>query len=298
MTTRLWWEGPPWLRQDPSLWPRRPDINLARELPENKPIVLHLVRAPDKLGGDISTFGRLVRVVAWIWRFHSSTKNKLKPSSTTPPSTLVLSLHELRHSNVLLLRHSQWTHFPAEFLRLEQKQPLSRNNSLSSLVPYIDKDGLLRVGGRLQKAGLSTSQAHPLILSAKSIIVRLLIQHLHRCLLHAGPSTMMAVLAMSYHIPQLKRILRRLSHSCVICQKVYSRTAKQIMGELPAARTTASRPFSEVGLDFAGPIMRKRGNPRKPTLVKSYVCLFVCFATRAIHLEVVADLSTPHSWLP
>lgn len=104
---------------------------------------------------------------------------------------------------------------------------------------------------------------------------------------------MMAVLAVSYHIPQLKHLLRKLSHTCVTCQRIYSKTAKQLMGELPATRTTPSRPFSEVGLDFAGPMTIKRGNPRKPTLVKLYLCVFVCFSSRAIHLEVVSDLSTP-----
>ncbi len=44
--------------------------------------------------------------------------------------------------------------------------------------------------------------------------------------------------------------------------------------------------------DFAGPITLKNWHTQKPVFVKGYVCLFVCFTTRAIHLELVADLST------
>lgn len=160
MSTRLWWEGPPWLRQDLSCWPHRPDINFDRELPEIKHTVLHLVPAPTELGIDVSTFERLVRVMAWVWRFYSSVKNKLKLLSATFSSAPILSLRELRHAKVLLLRHSQRIHFAAEFILLEKKQPLPRSNPLSSLVPYIDEEGLVRVGGRLQKAGLSVAHTH------------------------------------------------------------------------------------------------------------------------------------------
>ncbi|XP_043661632.1 uncharacterized protein LOC122625610 [Drosophila teissieri] len=63
------------------------------------------------------------------------------------------------------------------------------------------------------------------------------------------------------------------------------------MGQLPKERITPSRPFSRCGIDFCGPInvyLRIRGKP--PT--KAYLAVFVCFATKAIHVEVVSDLTT------
>ena len=64
------------------------------------------------------------------------------------------------------------------------------------------------------------------------------------------------------------------------------------MGELPADRVRPAHPFSTVGLDFAGPFTLKLGHTRKPTLIHAYVCVFVCFATKVCHLEMVSDLST------
>lgn len=64
------------------------------------------------------------------------------------------------------------------------------------------------------------------------------------------------------------------------------------MGLLPASRTTPAPPFTETGLDFAGPFHLKRGHVKKPVLIKSYVCAFICSATKAMHLELCADLST------
>ena len=84
------------------------------------------------------------------------------------------------------------------------------------------------------------------------------------------------------------------SHQCIACQNVYAKTASQLMGQLPAARSRLSPPFSTVGIDYA---QCKRGNPRKPTLVRCYICLLICFSTKAIHLELISDLTSVAAFL-
>jgi hypothetical protein len=64
------------------------------------------------------------------------------------------------------------------------------------------------------------------------------------------------------------------------------------MGDLPAPRVTPSRPFTVTGIDYAGPIVIKNGYGRTTRTVKSYIAIFVCFATRAVHIELVCDCST------
>ncbi|XP_055924606.1 uncharacterized protein LOC129956700 [Argiope bruennichi] len=64
------------------------------------------------------------------------------------------------------------------------------------------------------------------------------------------------------------------------------------MGDLPSSRITKSRPFEKVGVDFAGPLVTKCQHLRKATQFKSYLCLFICTATRAVHLELVSSMST------
>ena len=53
------------------------------------------------------------------------------------------------------------------------------------------------------------------------------------------------------------------------------------MGQLPSARVNPSPPFAKTGMDFAGPFLLKNGHTRKPVIIKSYVCIFVCFSTKA-----------------
>ena len=69
---QLWWKGPDWLRQPQDAWPRRPDINLGREIPEMKAIVLNIRPPPDNtIWEKYSSFDHLLRVIRWCR--HSST---------------------------------------------------------------------------------------------------------------------------------------------------------------------------------------------------------------------------------
>ena len=86
--------------------------------------------------------------------------------------------------------------------------------------------------------------------------------------------------------------MRTICRRCVICRKAAAVTKKQMMGQLPSQRVTPSPPFSRVGIDYAGPLTIKKGHTRKPVYIKAYICIFVCFATKAANLEVVSDLTT------
>ena len=90
---------------------------------------------------------------------------------------------------------------------------------------------------------------------------------------HAGIGAMLAILADNYYVSSLKSLLRLISRSCVICQCSYAKTVEQLMGQLPPERLQPAAPFTHVGIDYAGPLLAKKGNPCKPTLVKT--CLFV-----------------------
>ncbi|XP_071874211.2 uncharacterized protein [Bombus fervidus] len=64
------------------------------------------------------------------------------------------------------------------------------------------------------------------------------------------------------------------------------------MGDLPEARITESRPFTNVGTDYCGPFYVKERRHRNRSKVKVYVAIFICLATRAVHIELVSDLTT------
>ena len=62
------------------------------------------------------------------------------------------------------------------------------------------------------------------------------------------------------------------------------------MGNLPQNRLSFTRPFFNTGVDYCGPFCVKEHRHRNRTKVKTYVAVFVCFSTKALHLELVSDL--------
>ena len=199
---------------------------------------------------------------------------------------------ELSSAKNKLIYLSQLQSYPLEVDHLSHGKPLTTKSPLHSLCPLIGQDGLLRVGGRLNHAHVTICIKHPIILSRHHSLTKCLVQPVHMDSGHAGIGALLAILADNYYVSGLKSLLRLISRSCVICQRSYAKTVEQLIGQLPPERLQPATPFTHVGIDYAGPLLVKRGNPRKPTLVKTYVCLFLCFSTKATHLELVYDFTT------
>jgi len=67
---------------------------------------------------------------------------------------------------------------------------------------------------------------------------------------------------------------------------------QQLMGKLPPSRVQPSRPFLTTGMDYAGPTSLRLGAPHNKTITKGYIAIFVCFVTKAAHIEAVTSLTT------
>ena len=134
----LWWEGPPWLHLDPVFWPRRPDINLSRELPELRTKVLVIKPPEDFMWQRYSSFDRLLRVVSWCRRFALNCTRLAKEKSDR------LTTEELEGTRIALFRLSQQQTFPDILEYLRKGKELPNRCHLLSLRPLLDADGLLR----------------------------------------------------------------------------------------------------------------------------------------------------------
>lgn len=235
-----------------------------------------------------SSFDRLQRCVAWIRRFQLNASLKLKVKSQH------LSLDELTWAKRAILGLAQRISFPVLLERLEKKLPIPSNHQLAKLHPHTDKDGLLRVRKRDGKAdniiGLNTLQ--PIILSNQQHITHLLAKQAHLLTSHGGPSAVMAYLASQWPIPACKGLVNRITSQCATCKKVYARAMKPPVAELPKQRVTPAPPFTVTGIDYAGPFQYKSSDDDdEQQMQPCYVCLFICFSTKAVHLELAHNLT-------
>lgn len=158
--------------------------------------------------------------------------------------------------------------------------------------PFIDAEGIVRVGGRLHNAQISYNQKHPIILPKNNHVTNLIIWREHLRLLHAGQKQVLSSLNLNYWIVNGIREVKKILHKCVSCFKAKAKCSAQLKGSLPSARVTQARPFDNVGIDFCGPFEIKQSRLKKVVLTKAYVALFVCFDAKAIHIELLSDLTT------
>ncbi|XP_062549366.1 uncharacterized protein LOC134213915 [Armigeres subalbatus] len=88
-----------------------------------------------------------------------------------------------------------------------------------------------------------------------------------------------------------KRAVTSTLRKCQRCFRFNPKPTQQPMGQLPSARVRPARPFLKTGIDYCGPFYLKPYH-RRAAPPKTYIAVFVCFTTKAIHLELVMDLST------
>lgn len=227
-----------------------------------------------------SDFSLIRRILAWILRF---IRNSRVPGDKR---LSVLSSDELYEAFLILIRHTQHVHFEKEFEQKEFSKGFRKLNS------FIDEKGLLRVGGRLSYLPASTDKKFPCILPPHSRLTVLLIEHYHKKYFHAGSRTVHFLLAQHVWILSPKRAIRSVLSKCLNCWKQHPKPYQPMMGNLPLPRISQTKPFLHSGVDFGGPFFVVMNRARGAKSVKAYLCLFVCMATKALHLELATDLSS------
>ncbi|GFU08304.1 integrase catalytic domain-containing protein [Trichonephila clavipes] len=175
---------------------------------------------------------------------------------------------------------------------LSAGKQLPSTNKLIPLTPFYDDSRIIRVDGRLKNSILADSQKHAILLPKTDHVVNLIISDYHMKLLHAGPQLLQAPLREIFWILSTRGPVRTLVRRCIPCFRNRPKFAEQIMGDLPESRVCPSSVFQRTGIDFAGPFLIRSSKGRGSQNTKVYICVFVCLAKKAVHLEVVSDLTS------
>jgi len=169
----LWLLGPSWITLPENEWPlllstldvsainKNSDVFIAKEYPDENHPLLNLFER-------LSSWPKILRITVWVLRF-------LK----IIPCKKVVTADDLQKAELVLIKLVQLKHFNMEIKNLKLNKDVSRN--FQKLRPFL-QDGLLRVGGRIEKASLSVTKKHPIILSAKSQFTEKLVDYYHHIL--------------------------------------------------------------------------------------------------------------------
>ncbi|XP_058828427.1 uncharacterized protein LOC131688257 [Topomyia yanbarensis] len=286
----IWWQGPAWLNQPKRFWPnivRTSDCIFDADQLEEKPAtslpIVHEALSIFKLKSSLTD---LVRIVGYIRRFISNAREKDRRSRQNGLLTTV----ELEMALQNLVRVSQQESFPNDIGSIKSSGQVKPTSKLKSLSPIL-VNGILRARGRLNNAPIPYSQKQPMILDSKHPLTLLIVRHYHVKFLHAGPQLLMAAVRSKFWPTRLRNLARTVTHRCLNCFRCKPNLSEQIMADLPSVRVSPTFPFLNTGVDFCGPF-HLRPLHRKAAPQKCFVAVFVCMSTKAVHLEVVGDLST------
>ena len=297
----LWMQGPHWLT-DKSKWPQWKQTkvsHLQTETTTDTDEAISAERTPQVVSteqvpqigihnvlkiSNYSSLLKLLRVTAYLLRFVNNVRN------LATHTVGALSTQETNNALSMWIYDNQQTCFHQEYKQLKSKSA-KRSSLVRQLQLFLDAKGYIRCGGRIHSAPLSELTKFPFLLPSKHPLTKLIINMIHINQLHGGVNSVITAARQRYWIPSIRWVVRSLLKKCVIRKRVLGRPySVPDAPPLPKSQTLCSKPFSVTGVDFTGALfVRSSGGERGEQ--KVYICLFTCVNTRAIHLEVVTDLS-------
>ena len=294
----LYWHGPEWLILDESCWPSKESCNelVSTELDELKKegaktaasmAIVHsrLSEIDTGIFERFSSYPKTVRLIARIlrWRYCAQHPRRF--------ATTCIGPEEYELAETFIFRLVQMTNFCDDYFELQATGIPRRNCCFKDMDPRNDRDRELIVcGDRLAFSALPDSQKSPIILPAKNGLVEKLILHVHSRNCHAPQDTTIAILRERFHIIHIRESVRRALKNCVTCRHYSSQVSQQKMGVLPLERVTPAPAFTDIGLDFTGPVYIK--NEETGKMRKAYICIFTCTHSRMVHFELTNNMST------
>ena len=296
----IWYKGPDFLNNNEDAWPQSStnsqiDFEAMNE-ERRKPITLKCSSTTECIIDDIvnkhSSYMKILRIISYVFRAF----NRTPPIKNMQPNSISLSSSELDSTFWKIVAIIQQQAFKDDIDALAKGKEIS--TSLRNLTPFLHKTTIdnseyqiLRVGGRLMKAPIAYDAKFPALLPSQNRFSQLYVEFLHRQYMHAGVKALIGILRRQIWIVNGRELARKTVRSCIHCFRYKPILQQQIMGNLPADRLRAQRPFLISGVDFCGPFFtsyRIRGKPP----YKTYMAVYVCFSTKAVHFEIVSDLST------
>ena len=147
----------------------------------------------------------------------------------------------------------------------------------------------MRCSGRLQNSDLEQETQYPVIIPRDHHFTRLVIEECHRKVKHSGVRSTLGELRSRFWVPKGRQAVKKILRECVTCKREQGKPfGNPPVAALPDFRVREATPFSKVGVDFAGPLFAKS---QTGEMSKAYIALFTCCVTRAVHLDLVTDLT-------
>ena len=281
LRNKTWFEGPSWLRHCENSWPVIVEITVL-ELPGLKKMTCLLINSLKcDLFERFSSYSTMLNTIAYCLR--------VRPSNIYNGPTITITERLEAERKILFIIQREQYHEEINLLLTKDKV---KDNRLAAFNPFLDEHNLLRVGGRLLNSKVALYQKHLILLSSRRHVTDLIIREIHSENHHSGIQSTLYTIRHKFWLFDGKNQVRKIVRHCVTSIRHRPVPLHSQMANLPEARVEESPIFSHTGVDFFYPFFIKEKKFRNRTQVKAYGCVFICMATKAVHIEIVSNLTT------
>ena len=197
-----------------------------------------------------SSLSLIERATAWVLRFITNSRKTHEERVVGP-----LLIDEIKQAKIQLAKCAQRAFFGDELDRIVVKKAIDKGSRLRGVTPFVDENGLLRVGGRLINSPLTYDGKHPLILPPGHRLTELNIHRIHQECDHSSVERTLAEFRTIYWAPKLRATINKIVHRCIMCRKRQTQPSVPLMAALPAHRIQAHNPaFTNIGVNMFGPL--------------------------------------------
>ncbi len=251
----IWINGPDFLRERDEEWKHaHPEVEVSEDDVEVKvetkvnatgisnewPSVLEVLEE------RISSWHRMRRVIVWVLRFLSKEWRMVKTDEVT--------VAEIQQAETKIIKLMQERAYKKEIEDLHKGNQGKGVKTLRRLNPFIDEEGLLRVGGRLANAQENDSFRFPVLIPKKAVATRVMIEWHHAQIEHRGKHTTVSrIREFGFWVVNAGKEVGGVVYRCVRCKWLRGKLNNQKMADLPFDRTLVVPPFTYCGVDVFGP---------------------------------------------
>ncbi|XP_028416927.1 uncharacterized protein LOC114541139 [Dendronephthya gigantea] len=219
--TQAWLDGPEFLQCEEDRWPKNPDeikqmpdehLEWRRTAQINEITAEKRINMTDKLLERYSSWYALQKGVAWLLCFLTFLRQKKHIRIQQQALSGSLLVREIRAATTKIVKYVQRQCFQDEIRTLAttvadgQKSSkvvtenlIMKRSRLRKLNPIL-VEGVLRVGGRLERSSMSFDAKHPMILPQHHHVTELIIRDSHVSEGHIGPTQVLATIRQTFWI--------------------------------------------------------------------------------------------------
>ena len=283
---KLWTSGPTWIVEKMSNWPTGqlgciPTKFISHE---NSVVAPLIANEPLIEFTKYSSYSSLFRATCNVFKV----ANKFLSKRTEVKDAKLKTFN-------YLIKNMQASHFASEIECLKSGGTSARPAPplIQQLNLFLDEEGILRSRGRVEKSiSLDYDAINPILCHKDSHLTKLIIRDTHEKCKHMGANATLNALRLSgFWILKARQAVFSELKTCFICKVINAKAFKYPSPTaLPADRVNLVHPFHTIGIDFTGHFFTL---DNKDVETKQYILIFTCMNTRAIHLEVLPNMTVP-----